>query len=246
MSGRYKFFNRNILYVISIFFIVLVVSRISYSYYTIKEYEYEYAKKEAESLRSYAMAHRNYYQKLYINKVIPLNEKTLSGLPAFASRPISEIFSKNNTFNIQAKTVSDRARNPKNIADKLELKAIGYFKNNKSEKEYFSDSDKDTYQYAYALKIEQKCLTCHGLKSIAPKFIQEKYATAYNYKLGEVRGIVSIQLPKERLNDFFSRFFYYSVVYDGILLVLLFGFIYYLLRKFKLINKMLEKREDFR
>jgi len=240
MSNGYKFFNRNVLYFISVFFIFITIVRIYYSYNSVKEYEFSYAQKEAEALKSYAMAHRNYYQELYINNVIPLNEETVYGLPAFASRTISEIFSNDNSFNITAKTVSDRARNPKNQADELELKAIEYFKLNENKDEYFNGDNKDTYQYAYALKIDQKCLKCHGKKENAPKFIREKYEYAYGYKLGEVRGIVSIQLPKKILNDFFSRFFYYSVFYDIVLLLLLFIFIYYLLKKFKSINTILE------
>ncbi len=244
MSVDNKFFNKNILYFISIFFIILVLTRISYSYVNVKEYELEYAKKEAESLRDYSMAHRKYYQNLYINKVIHLDETTLKGLPAYSSRPISEVFSKNNSFNIKAQTVSDRARNPENSADSLELKAIEYFKADENTKEYFSEDDEKLYQYAYALRIEQKCLQCHGEKSQAPKFIQEKYDKSYGYKLGEVRGILSIQLPKETLNNFFRHFFYYSIVYDGLLLFLLFIFILYLLKKFKFINNILEIEVD--
>jgi diguanylate cyclase (GGDEF)-like protein len=240
MSRDNKFFNKNILYFVSIFFVLVVIARISYSYVNVKEYEVEYAKKEADTLKEYGMAHRQYYQNLYISKVIKLNEKTLHGLPAYSSRLISENFSQDNSFNIVAKTVSDNARNRKNMADALELKAIKYFKNNSNKEEYFDTKDQKVYQYAHVLRIEKKCLKCHGKKEKAPLFIQKNYDKAYDYKLGEVRGILSIKIPKESLENFFIRFFYYSVVYDMFLLLLLFAFLFYLLKKFKSINYLLE------
>ncbi len=240
MSANKHFFNKNILFLVAIFFILIVLARIVYSYNKVEAYKLQYAKKEAQSLKDYSMAHRKYYQNLYLDNIIPLDEETLQGLPAYSSRPISKTFSEENNFDIRVKTVSDRARNPKNSADKLEMQAINYLKANKNKEDYFDGSDEKLYQYAYALRIEQKCLVCHGEKSKAPIFIQENYDKSYDYKLGEVRGIVSIQLPKETLNAFFSHFFYSSVVYDALLLFLLFAFIMYLLYKFKSINDLLE------
>ena len=246
MTTNKHFFNKNILYFVAIFFVLIVLARIVYSYNKVEAYQLQYAKKEAQSLKDYSMVHRKYYQNLYIDEIIPLNEKSLQGLPAYSSREISSIFSEQNNFDIRVKTVSDRARNPKNTADKLEMQAINYLKANQTVHEYFDDSDEKTYQYAYALRIEQKCLLCHGEKRKAPVFIQEKYDKSYNYKLGEVRGIVSIQLPKETLNKFFSHFFYSSVVYDALLLFLLFTFIMYLLYKFKSINGLLEAKVNIK
>ena len=239
MDNESKFFNKNLLYFIPIVFILVIIFRITYSYYDIKQQLYKFAKEEAEVLNSYVIANRNYYQKLFLDKTIALNEKTLHALPAYSSTPISEVFSKDNSLNIIVKTVSDRARNPLNNADTQEMKSINYFKNNKNIDEYFNDEDSEFYQYGYALRITKKCLTCHGEKSKAPKFIQERYAKSYNYKLGDVRGIVSVKLPKKVLDRYFLKTFFYSIVYDVFLLLMLFGFIYYLLRKFKKINTLL-------
>ena len=55
---------------------------------------------------------------------------------------------------LRCKQFSGRARNIKNQADKYELQAIDYFKNNPEIQEYFSEQ-KDFYQYAIPLKIEK-------------------------------------------------------------------------------------------
>ncbi len=236
----YKMFNSKVLYVIPIIFLIIIVFRIIYSYHDIQQQAYNFAKTEADVLNAHAISNRNYYQKLFINKVLPLNKKTLMALPAYSSRPISKNFSQDNQFNVQLQTVSDRARNSLNSADKNELKAINYFKMNENEKKYFSDEDSEYYQYASVLKIEKKCLTCHGKRESAPKFIRDNYTQAYDYKIGEVRGIVSIKIPKETLRKYFFKSFLFSVVYDILIFLALFFAIFYLIRKSKKINEFLE------
>lgn len=135
-------FNRKILRLFPIIFLVIILIRILYDYNNLLSNESGFAKKEAEVLNSYAMAHREYYQKLFIDKTIPLNENTLKGLPAYSSLDISKKFSKDNSLNITIRTVSDRARNHLNDADTDELKAINFFQNNKDKAEYFSGENK--------------------------------------------------------------------------------------------------------
>lgn len=235
-------FNNNVLRAIPIIFLIFGAIKITYTYFDIKEKEADFAKKKAEVLNSYAIENRLYYQNLFFNGTLELNEKTLKGLPAFSSHIISNNFSKNNPLNISVKTVSDRARNPKNQADAHELKAIDFFKNNPNENSYFSDKDKDIYQYASVLKVEERCLRCHGKKEDAPIYIQQGYANAYDYKLGEVRGIISIQIPSENLDSYFFKNFLKSVVYDFILFIFLFLGISFIIRESKKINIALEEK----
>ena len=186
------------------------------------------------------MEHRDYYQKLFINGVFKLDEKSLVGLPAFSSSPISEAFSKDNPFNITIHTVSDRARNPQNSADKGELEAITYFNKHPNQENYFSDKNPEFYQFAEVLRIEQKCLKCHGKKENAPQFIQDKYENSYNYKLGELRGIMSIKVPTKDISKYFFSTFLDAVIYDIFLFVLLFIVIFYILKKTRRFNSILE------
>ncbi len=235
-----KMFRSKILYIIPVVFLVVIIFRITHNYQATKEEAYNFAKKEAEVLSSHAMAYRNYYQKLFISKVLLLNEKTLPALPAYSSRPISETFSKDNPLNIQIQTVSDRARNPENSANKDELKAIKFFINNPNETKYFTDENSDFFQYASVLKIEPVCLTCHGKKEDAPLFIQENYPKSYDYKLGEVRGIMSIVIPKKSINEYFNKHLYHAVIYDVSLFLALFLGIFFLIKKSKKLNDYLK------
>ena len=236
----YKIFNKKILYIIPILFLIIVLLRIYYSYNEIKKQEYLFAQQESKVLSTYAMTHRTYYQSFFINKIIPLSEKTLPALPAFSSHPISKTFSKNNSLNITIRTVSDRARNPKNSADAGELKAINYFNQNSNQEEYFSNENKEYYQYAKVLRIEKKCLKCHGSKESAPKFIREKYDKSYNYKVGEVRGIISIKTPTSEIQKYFYSSFIQAIFYDIFLFILLFIAIFMILKKSKKFNNYLE------
>lgn len=234
-------FNRKILRLFPIIFLVIILIRILYDYNNLLSNESGFAKKEAEVLNSYAMAHREYYQKLFIDKTIPLDENTLKGLPAYSSLDISKKSSKDNSLNITIRTVSDRARNHLNDADTDELKAINFFQNNKDKAEYFSGENKNYYQYASALVIDNKCLLCHGNKEDTPIFIRENFSDAYDYKLGDIRGILSIKIPTKSVRNYFFRNFIESVIYDIILLIALFFGISYIIKKSKTINTMLEK-----
>ena len=236
-----KYLNKKILYIIPVIFLLVLLFRIFYSYHDTQKQMQEFAKKEAQVLKSHALAHRYYYQDLYFDKIIPLNEKTLQGLPAYSSYFINQTFSQNNPFNISLQTVSDRARDPKNKADTEELKAINYFKEHPKKREYFNGDNPKYYQYAAALKIEQKCLKCHSAKEDAPLFIQERYDKAYNYKLGEIRGVLSIKIPKEKLNEYFLHHFTTSVLYDTFAFLVLFYIIYTIAQKSKNINSYLRK-----
>ncbi len=238
--------NKKVLFLIPIFFLIIISLRITYSYNDVEQRKYDFALKEAEVLNSYALTHRNYYQKFFINKTIHLSEKTLMALPAFSSRPISKTFSQENNLNISISTVSNRARNPKNKADSDELEAIKYFKKDINRTQYFSDKNNDYYQFAHALRIEIKCLKCHGEKKHAPLFIQKKYSDAYNYKLGEVRGIESIKIPKDKVDLYFMENFFYSIVYDIFLFIILFIAIFFLVKQSKKFNEYLEEQVDIK
>ncbi|MCF6310752.1 MAG: EAL domain-containing protein [Sulfurimonas sp.] len=236
----YNYFNNKILKIIPLIFLVVVSSKIIYTYNDLKTKEYEFAKKEAEVLNSYVMSNRNYYRKLFVNGDIILDANTLQALPAYSSHIISDVFSRTNPLNITVKEVSDRARNITNLANEDELKAIEFFNNNPNEKEYFSDKNSNYYQYANVLKIDKTCLKCHGKKENAPKIIRDNYDKAYDYKLGDIRGIMSMKIPRENLKEYFLTNFFYSIIYDIIVLIILFLGVHYLINKSKKINSILE------
>jgi len=91
------------------------------------------------------------------------------------------------------------ARNPKNAADAVELAAMEFYRKNKDVKEQFilvdDDEGEEYYHYTQPIWIEEYCLKCHGKPEDAPASIQARYAASYGYKLGDLRGVMSIKLP---------------------------------------------------
>ena len=238
---KLKIFNNRILYLIPAIFFIFTVVKVWVDYDFSTQREYDFAKKEAQVLSAYAVVHRNYYQELFIDGVIPLTQKSVVALPAYSSSYIAKDFSKDNKFDITIRTVSDRARNPKNTANDEEKRAIEYFRTHKNSKEYFKENS-DFYQYASVLRVSKKCLICHGAKKDAPKYIRDKYDKAYGYKLGEVRGILSILIPRKTIKNYFFPTLFEAISYDVVLLILLFVGIFYLARKSSSINKLLEQK----
>jgi len=92
--------------------------------------------------------------------------------PALATRELSTISSKTST-RANFRVTSDRYRN---LANKFE----GEF-----------------YRYTQPLFVKKACLRCHGDPADAPPEVIEKYGDqkAFGYKVGDVRGIISVKLP---------------------------------------------------
>lgn len=241
----YKVISKKLILVVPIIFFLIASIRIFINYNENKKNVEEFISEQSRMINSLYMTHRSYYQNLYLNKIIKLDEKTIQGLPAYSAAAISKTFSKNNTLHITMHTVSDRARNIQNQADEYELQAIEYFRKYSDKKEYF-EQENDFYQYATPLKIEKKCLTCHGKKEDAPLFISKKYDKAYDYKVGEIRGILSIKIPTYYVNKLFSKQFIASLIYD-FLLISIVSFIAFLLMKFfSTQQKKIEEELDHR
>ncbi len=236
-----QIFNNKVLKLIPVVFFIALVLKITYTYNDIENKKYEFAKKQAEVLKSYDVSSRIYYQNLFMNDIIKLDEATLQALPAYNSNIISNTFSNKNALGISLKSVSDRPMGD-NMADVSELKAIKYFNENLKERDYFSDENETYYQYASALRTTKSCLKCHGKKEDAPLFIKNTYDNAYDYKMGELRGIVSIKIPTKNLNEYFLNNFVKLIIYDFILFLLLFLGINYLVSKSKKINNLLKMK----
>jgi diguanylate cyclase (GGDEF)-like protein/PAS domain S-box-containing protein len=226
-------------------FFIIAFIRIYINYNDNKKSVEEFIEEQSKLIDSLYMTHRDYYQNLYLKDIIKLNEKTVVGLPAFSASKISKTFSEHNRLHIKMQTVSDRARNPKNQADKFEIKAIDYFKNNPNAKEYFN-AESDFYQYATPLKIEKKCLSCHGKREKAPKFISQKYDKAYDYKLGEIRGVLSIKVPTFYVDKIINKQFFGALIYDFLLIILVSSIAFYLVKFFSKLQIGLEEELDER
>jgi len=131
------FKNYKLIRIVPVIFLLLISLKIFFTYQNIKQDEYKFANEEAKTLTSYVTSSRTYYRGLFLDGTLEINANTLKALPAFSSHIISKLFSDNNILNNTINTVSDRARNPLNQANKEETDIINFFKNNKLKKNTF-------------------------------------------------------------------------------------------------------------
>ncbi len=154
---------------------------------------------QAEKVRNLLMTYRRVQQKVFLDYQVPLTETTLHFLPAYAIGKISANYSKWDDSGFSFNNVSDQPRNPDHAADEVELKAMEYFREHPKEKLLFKPfttlNDEPFYLYARPIWIEKHCIKCHGKREDAPETIRRLYDSAWNYKVGDLRGILSIKLP---------------------------------------------------
>ena len=160
---------------------------------------------EGRTLSSVIMAVRRTYQQQFLASGIPLDEHTVGFLPAHAMPRIAQQFQAFDHRGVRFNNVSDRARNPANQADPVEMAAIRHFRDHPKDKERlvpFRDANgQDYFHYSTPIWVEAYCLTCHGDPKDAPPAIQARYQTAWGYKLGELRGILSVKMPASDTRD---------------------------------------------
>jgi len=158
---------------------------------------------QAEKVHSLLMAYRNNQQQVFLKYNVPMNEVNLHFLPAFAIGKISQEYPNWDKSGFSFENVSDQPRNLEHLADEIELSAMDYFRQNPKQQVLFKPfnnakkNGEEYYLYARPIWIEKHCLKCHGNREDAPPVVRDKYDTAWNYKEGELRGILSIKLPAE-------------------------------------------------
>jgi HAMP domain-containing protein len=123
--------------------------------------------------------------------------------PALATRELSEIANKSST-RATFRVTSDEYRNPANMPDTFESTAISMFKKDKDLKNY-DVIERGYYRYSQPIYVQQACLKCHGDPKDAPADVIQKYGDqrAFGYKVGDVRGIISVKLPNVTLSEIF-------------------------------------------
>ncbi len=126
--------------------------------------------------------------------------------PALATRELSKIVGKSSkraTFRV----TSDRYRNPSNAPDEFEASALAGFQKD-HDLDFLDTIEGDVYRYTQPLYITKGCLRCHGDPKDAPPEVIEKYGSerAFGYKVGDVRGIISVKLPDTTFTDILQAF----------------------------------------
>lgn len=186
-------------------------------------------KDDAKEVQAMLMAMRRVYQQQFIDSGLPLDDKMLGFLPAHAISRISADFPNWSRSGLSFNNVSDRPRNPRNQADAHELEAMAYFRANPEAEEHLAEirdaAGKPFFHFTAPIWIEKSCLKCHGERDQAPESIAGKYDSAYGYRLGDLRGVVSIKVPasavREHWRQVFVQRFSLSIAGYGVLLLLI-------------------------
>jgi hypothetical protein len=115
--------------------------------------------------------------------------------PALATRELSTIANKNST-RASFTVTSDRIRQQANTPDAFEKTAIAQFTADKNIP-FVATYQEGKYRYARPLFVKEGCLKCHGDPKDAPAAVIQKYGdkNAFGYKVGDIRGIISVTLP---------------------------------------------------
>jgi diguanylate cyclase (GGDEF)-like protein len=200
------------------------------------------AHENAKTLQEYFQSVQRIYQIQFLNSGITLDHNTIGFLPAHAASLISDDFQQQTTQGMQIRNISDRHRNPNNAPHPYERDAIEYFKQNPDEKEFFREvqhNNKTSYFYAAPLKIEPFCLMCHGKKEDAPEFIQKTYSTGYDYQLGDIRGITSVTVEKERLLETMQKKYKERMFFSTLIVIMIIGLIFLMVQRARKVEKMM-------
>ncbi|MFC5302550.1 c-type heme family protein [Azospira restricta] len=160
---------------------------------------------DARAIRAVLMAMRRVYHQQFLDSGLPVEERTIGFLPAHALSRISADFPNWTDSGLSFNNVSDRPRNPANLADADEQEAMRYFAAHPAEKERLTEirspDGRSFYHFTAPIWIEPYCLKCHGERSAAPPSVAKSYEAAYGYQVGELRGVMSIKLPTEMLRE---------------------------------------------
>ncbi|MEK7733296.1 MAG: DUF3365 domain-containing protein, partial [Planctomycetota bacterium] len=171
---------------------------------------------------------RNYLASALKASKLDITDQTKHFIPAVSGSIIGLKFAEKTGYVI--KQTSIKYRNLFNKPDAFEEKVLRKMEADPDLVEYW-DSDvvdgKRVERYLYALHVKEDCLLCHGKKELAPEFIQNNYAAGYDYKAGELRGAISVIIPKEIAEQRFEANIYFFVILGtvSILLVVVIVFI---------------------
>lgn len=201
---------------------VVLAIDLTFSYQKLKAETRSETEYDAKNVYGFMMATRRVYHAQFIASGLPLNDKTIGFLPAHSFSRISKDFANWNSSGIIFNNVSDIPRNPGNKADPFELEAMRWFRAHPKATELMRDivTDKGVGYLLFTapIWIEPYCLICHGARPAAPPSIRNRYNEAYGYKLGDLRGVVSIRIPTAKFEERLLR------IWGGQLLKSLIGY----------------------
>lgn len=176
---------------------------------------------------------RNYLASILKESKIEITEQTKNFIPAVFGHAIGKRFAEKTGYIV--KQTSLRFRNESNKPDVFEEKVLRQMEQDPKLLEYWGEDvvdGKRVERYLYALYATEECLHCHGEKNKAPEFIQRNYDIGYDYHTGELRGAISVVIPKEIAEQRFVTDLVFFVTIGAISIVLIVIIVYFVAGKF--------------
>jgi len=120
--------------------------------------------------------------------------------PALAQRELSEVVNRS-ASPAKFRMTSHNVMNPANQPDTFEEVALREVRENRL-KEYFAMTGSE-FRYARTLYHKASCINCHGEPAKAPADVRSRYgiANGYNFKEGDVAGVISVRIPAQSFWD---------------------------------------------
>jgi len=219
-----------------IIFAILLFLALGYKtyeqYHRITETQNYILLNEGKALASFISAFRQTYQDAFLKNHIEIDEKTINLLPVKTIAEISSRFSSLSEGSIKVRTVSDRPRNPNNMANDFEMNMIEYFRKNRKQNYRFIQQE-NVYHFVQPLRIKANCLQCHGKREDAIPSIKKRYDKAYGYKIGETRGLLDIQIQEKDIFSLLYRDFVNILIITIVIYLIFLAVIYLLIRKLR-------------
>lgn len=238
-------FSKQLFWIIASFIITAILLITIYLYRQTQVLIENNAHSKAKSLETYFVSMRYIYHHQFLKSGLDLNDSTVGFLPAHAASFISNEFEKRTKDGISIRNVTNRPRNPVNRADAYEVDAMHYFANHPEVKENLTlikQNDQEYFFYSAPLKIESYCLRCHGKREEVLPYIARRYSSAYGYKVGDIRGVTSIKIPRKIIADEILSIFWKEAILSWTIILFLLGLIYYAIHQITRRNVEAKKR----
>ncbi|MBK5966899.1 hypothetical protein CCR95_23220 [Thiocystis minor] len=160
---------------------------------------------EARILRTVLMASSGVYHQSYLKKGLPAACETIDLLPTHALARIAGVLEKEQPAELRIRVVGLERLNQDQRPDDSDVDAIAYFKRNPTSAERLAQvatpDGQRFYHYAQPIWTEAFCLTCHGDPQNVPANIRDRYSPASGFHEGDLRGIMSLWLPIDHIEQ---------------------------------------------
>lgn len=116
--------------------------------------------------------------------------------PALLQRELSEVTNSHVGRGAKFRMTSDKFMNARNSPNHFELQAIESIRESGATE--LSEVRGNRLLYARRLDVTSGCMSCHDTPERAPLSVRTRYSDptrGYGYKLGDVAGVISVEVP---------------------------------------------------